>query len=161
MWNLPQYVSPVSFPTCRQCRGSGGKDTSICALRQGSGKQSCIPASKQPCRLSLPSIVHTSKRWLIRARSALKSVEPQVAKSWAGAGEETGNQTASHLLRLQRSNSISATYCSGARMVSESPPSLTRLPVRQRHHAGSRDRASAQFQVVNSVTWDWTWDTDR
>lgn len=117
-------------------------------------------------RASLPPFspiksAHTSKRWLMQARSALKSVEPQVAKSWAGAGEETGNQTARHLLRLQRSNSIGATHCLGAKMVSELPPFPTRLPVRHRHHAGSRDTPSAQFQAVTSVTWDWTWDIDR
>lgn len=159
---LPQYLSPISFPTCRQCRGLGGKDASIWCTETGQWKAVLYHSQ----RASLPPFspiksAHTSKRWLMQARSALKSVEPQVAKSWAGAGEETGNQTARHLLRLQRSNSIGATHCLGARMVSELPPSPTRLPVRHRHHAGSRDTPSAQFQAVTSVTWDWTWDIDR
>lgn len=29
MQTLPQYGSPIKFLTCKQCRGSGGKDASI------------------------------------------------------------------------------------------------------------------------------------
>lgn len=136
---LPQYVSPVKFSSLQ---AQEEKMPPSDALRQGSGKQTGITASKYLCLLSLPSIVHTHQRQVTHP-SKVCPIEPQVAKSWAGAGEETSNQTASHLLWLQRSDSISATYCSGARMVSESPSSPARLPVRQGHHAGSRGKTSA------------------
>lgn len=136
---LPQYVSPVKFSNLQAWEQKmPPSDT----LRQGHGKQICFTASKYLCLLSLPSVVHTHQRQVTHP-SKVSPIEPQVAKSWAGAGEETGNQTASHLLWLQRSKSVSATYCLGARMVSESPPSPTRLPVRQGHHADSRRKTSA------------------
>lgn len=39
-------------------------------------------------------------------------------------------------------------------MVGDSPPNPARLPVTQKHHAGTRATASAQFQVT-SVTSAW------
>ena len=59
---LPQYVSPVSLPTCRQCRGSGVKDASIWCTETGQWK-AVLYHSQQ---VSLPPFspinsAHTSK----------------------------------------------------------------------------------------------------
>jgi len=126
------------------------------ALRQGSGKQSCITAGKYPCLFSLPPTVHTHQRETtclgkvsLRISSSLKlqslelvqgrwQVIRQHVTSW-GCREATASMLPT-IWEQQRSASC--------------PPPRPGC-------VGSRDTVPARFQAVASVTRDWMWDMDR